>query len=152
MRFNKYFSRTHFHTLCWTVYLGLDGNGFSPGYRCSDFIRVCCVSCCDVPEGLVTEDEENFDSPCRQNWEKRKSMLNAYFTWNTCIGVMEYVNTFLYSRIVLHLAVPLHTSKDHKWRDRGDWDTYTPRHKRSLRDFVNSKCLRNEPISTLHAY
>jgi hypothetical protein len=48
-------------------YLGLDGNGFSSGYRCSDFIHVCCVSCCDVPEGLVTEDEENFDSPCRQN-------------------------------------------------------------------------------------
>jgi hypothetical protein len=102
----KYIWLTHFCTFCWIVFLGLNGNLFSSPYECPQFIDVCCVLCCDL-QGPFTEDDENFDSPCREIWEKSKSMLNAYFTWNTCIGVMEYVNTLLYSRIVLHLAVPL---------------------------------------------
>jgi hypothetical protein len=46
-------------------FLGLNGNLFSSPYECPQFIDVCCVLCCDL-QGPFTEDDENFDSPCRE--------------------------------------------------------------------------------------
>jgi hypothetical protein len=46
--------------------LKLQGNAFIGSYKCPEFIRVCCVSCCEFPDTSVSKDDENFNSSCRE--------------------------------------------------------------------------------------